>query len=290
MEFSGILNVLKPTGMTSHDVVNKIRKITGQKKVGHTGTLDPNVAGVLPICLGKGTKISNYLMEGNKKYLCECHLGILTDTYDKYGKVLEKNETINMNLHDIEKALKKLKTKKTQKPPIYSAVRYKGKKLYEYARKNQDIEIKERYINILDIDLVSILNNTIILKAEVSKGTYMRSLCYDLGKLLNSYGTMGNLIRLESKGFNIFESFTLEELEEKAYNNKLDRCIVSIEEALILPSISISNEDGKKILNGLFIDFEDTSLKEPFYIFNEEKLLGFGEYRQDKLKMKKRLC
>jgi tRNA pseudouridine55 synthase len=290
MEFSGVLNVLKPTGMTSHDVVNKIRKIAKQKKVGHTGTLDPDVAGVLPICLGKGTKISNYLMEGNKKYLCDCHLGIVTDTYDMYGNVLKESNTVNINLNDVEKALAKLKTIKRQKPPIYSAVKYKGKKLYEYARKNQNVEIKEKDVNILAIDLINFSNNIITFTAEVSKGTYMRSLCYDLGKLLDTFGTMGNLIRLESKGLNIFESFTLEELEEKALNNKLDSCIVRIEEALKLPSISISNKDGKKILNGLFIEVENTSLKEPFYIFDEEKLLGFGEFRGNKLKIKKRLC
>ncbi len=289
MQYNGVLNVLKPTGMTSHDVVNRIRKITSQKKVGHTGTLDPDVAGVLPICLGKGTKISNFLMEGNKKYLCKCHLGLLTDTYDIYGKVLKK-EDFYTNINKIKNALDILKDKKTQKPPIYSAIKHKGKKLYEYARKNQKIEIKEKKIEILSIELINYTDSKIYLKAEVSKGTYMRSLCYDLGRLLNTYGTMGDLIRVESKGLNILDSFTLEELEEKSYQNKLNNCIIPIEKALKLPSIKISAEDSRKILNGIFLELETEPIEEPFYIFSEKNLLGFGEFRQGKLKMKKRLC
>lgn len=289
MQYNGVINVLKPTGMTSHDVVNKIRKIAGQKKVGHTGTLDPDVAGVLPICLGKGTKISNFLMEGNKKYLCECHLGLLTDTYDIYGKTIKKEE-VKVNEDEVKTALEKLKKTTTQKPPIYSAVKYKGKKLYEYARKNQEVDIKEKNIKILSIELISFIDNVVYIKAEVSKGTYMRSLCYDLGKLLNSYGTMGNLLRIESKGLNILDSFTLDELEEKAYQNKLIDCIIPIEKALKLPYINISKDESKKILNGIFIETDVEQIEEPFYIFSDDKLLGFGEYKQKKLKLKKRLC
>src|SRR6056297_2416821 len=125
MHYNGVVNVLKPTGMTSHDVVNKIRKLTKQKKVGHTGTLDPDVSGVLPICVGKGTRISSFLMEGNKKYYCECILGMETDTMDTYGKIISEDNKVKFKKEDIEKVIEKAKNIRMQIPPMYSAVRHK---------------------------------------------------------------------------------------------------------------------------------------------------------------------
>jgi tRNA pseudouridine55 synthase len=292
MPYNGVINVLKPTGMTSHDVVNKIRKITGQKKVGHTGTLDPDVAGVLPICVGKATRISSFLMEGNKTYISECVLGIITDTLDMYGEVLEEDNKISFSYQEVSEALNKAKNLKKQVPPMYSAVRYNGKKLYEYARKNQNVDVKERDINILDLKLKKYENQKIIFQAEVSKGTYMRVLCNDIGKILGTKGTMGKLIRIESKGLKIENSYTLEELEEKALNNELRACILPIETALKLESVNISIEDGKKIKNGVFINIPDgkRTIEYPFYVFSNDKLLGLGEIRDNKLKLKKQLC
>lgn len=292
MHYNGVINVLKPTGMTSHDVVNKIRKLTGQKKVGHTGTLDPDVAGVLPICIGKATRISSFLMEGNKKYICECILGLSTDTLDIYGEVIKRDENLKINKKDIIKVMDEVKNINKQKPPMYSAVRYKGKKLYEYARKNQEVKVKDRKINILNIKLKKIEDNIINFEAEVSKGTYMRVLCSDIGKLLNTYGTMGKLIRTESKGLNIEKSYTLEELEEKTLKNELDSCIIPIENSLKLKSIPISKEDAEKIKNGVFIDIPTKyqDYEYPFYVFSDNKLLGLGEYRGTQIKLKKQLC
>ncbi len=292
MHYNGVINVLKPTGMTSHDVVNKIRKLTGQKKVGHTGTLDPDVSGVLPICIGKATRISSFLMMGNKKYICECILGLLTDTLDIYGEVIARDENLNIKEKDIKKVINEAKNINKQKPPMYSAVRHNGKKLYEYARKNQEVNVKERKINILNIQLKKFEDNKIYYQAEVSKGTYMRVLCNDIGGLLGTYGTMGKLIRTESKGLRIEESFTLEELEYKAYNNELDSCIIPIEEALKLKIIPISKNDAERIKNGVYIDIPTKyqDYEYPFYIFSEEKLLGLGEYRGTQIKLKKQLC
>jgi len=291
MHYNGVVNVLKPTGMTSHDVVNKIRKLTGQKKVGHTGTLDPDVAGVLPICIGKATRISSFLMKGNKKYICECILGLMTDTLDTYGEIVEKDENLKISMEDIVDVIKKAKNINKQKPPMYSAVRHNGKKLYEYARKNQEVKVKDRKINIFDIQLKRFEKNRFFFETEVSKGTYMRVLCSDIGKLLGTCGTMGRLIRTESKGLKIEESYTLEELEEKALNNELDSCIIPIENALKLKSIPISKNDVEKIRNGVFIDIPEKyqNYEYPFYIFSENNLLGLGEYRGNKVKLKKQL-
>jgi len=291
MHYNGVVNVLKPTGMTSHDVVNKIRRLTGQKKVGHTGTLDPDVAGVLPICIGKATRISSFLMEGNKKYICECILGLMTDTLDIYGKIVKKDENLKISMEDIINVIEEAKNIDKQKPPMYSAVRYNGKKLYEYARKNQEVKVKDRKINILNLQLNKFEKNRIFFEAEVSKGTYMRVLCNDIGQLLGTYGTMGKLIRIESKGLKIEESYTLEELEEKALNNKFGSCMIPIESALKLKSIIISKNNVEKIKNGVFIDIPEKyqNYEYPFYIFSDNKLLGLGEYRGNKVKLKKQL-
>jgi tRNA pseudouridine55 synthase len=231
-------------------------------------------------------------MEGNKTYISECVLGILTDTLDMYGEVLEEDNKISFSYQEVSEALNKAKNLKKQVPPMYSAVRYNGKKLYEYARKNQNVDVKERDINILDLKLKKYENQKIIFQAEVSKGTYMRVLCNDIGKILGTKGTMGKLIRIESKGLKIENSYTLEELEEKALNNELRACILPIETALKLESVNISIEDGKKIKNGVFINIPDgkRTIEYPFYVFSNDKLLGLGEIRDNKLKLKKQLC
>lgn len=211
----GIINILKPSGMTSHDVVSRLRKIFNMKKIGHTGTLDPNASGVLPICLGKATKISEYILNKDKKYRCEVYFGIKTSTYDSYGEILEFNPNNDIKKEDVKNALKDFKGHIKQTPPIYSALKLNGKKLYEYARENKaiNLDIKKREVFIKDIKLISFKENKAIIDVECSKGTYIRTIANDLGQKLNTVSYMSFLLRTKSGKFSLDDAITLEELE-----------------------------------------------------------------------------
>lgn len=211
----GFLNMLKPTGMTSQDMVSRVKKILNVKKVGHTGTLDPNVAGVLPICIGKATRLSEYIMEKKKTYRCLTIFGKSTDTYDSYGEVIEEKSDFEIKKEDVEEALKSFVGVIRQVPPMYSALRVNGKRLYELAREGEslDLEFKARDISIYRCDPISIEDDRVMFDVECSKGTYVRSLSKDLGDILKVPSYMGLLIRLGSGSFFIDEAITLEELE-----------------------------------------------------------------------------
>lgn len=211
----GFLNMLKPTGMTSQDMVSRVKKILNVKKVGHTGTLDPNVAGVLPICIGKATRLSEYIMEKKKTYRCLTIFGKSTDTYDSYGEVIEEKSDFEIKKEDVEEVLKSFVGVIRQVPPMYSALRVNGKRLYELAREGEslDLEFKARDISIYRCDPISIENDRVMFDVECSKGTYVRSLSKDLGDILKVPSYMGLLIRLGSGSFFIDEAITLEELE-----------------------------------------------------------------------------
>lgn len=187
----GILIINKPKGFTSHDVVNVVRKSLNEKKVGHTGTLDPNATGVLPILIGKATKVSKYLLEHNKEYIATIELGKKTDTGDIEGKIIEEDVNVynvlkNTNKNKTQEVLTSFIGKQKQIPPIYSAIKINGKKAYEYARQGQVVEIKPRDIEILNIKLLKFLNNEIEFKVTCSKGTYIRTLCEDIAKKLRN--------------------------------------------------------------------------------------------------------
>ena len=188
----GIIIINKEKEYTSHDVVAKVKKILNEKKVGHTGTLDPNATGVLPILLGKGTKLSKYLINHNKIYEATLKLGEKTDTADIEGKIIEEKDVKKENLSEenIAKILQEFIGKSKQVPPMYSAIKVNGKKLYEYARKGQTIEIKPREIEIYAIELLNINNNEITFRVHCSKGTYIRTLCEDIAEKLETVGYM----------------------------------------------------------------------------------------------------
>lgn len=228
----GIIIINKPKGYTSHDVVNKIRKIYNTKKVGHTGTLDPNATGVLPILIGKATKLSDYLTEHNKQYIATIKLGEKRDTGDSEGKIIETCDVPNyVGTHDcarIDNILKTFLGKQLQTPPIYSAIKINGKKLYEYAREGKKVEIPKREIEIYDIKLNSVKELEIEILVNCSKGTYIRSLCEDIASKLGTVGYMKELVRTKVDRFTIDESYTLEEIEKNKENVK----IISIEEVL----------------------------------------------------------
>lgn len=253
----GIIIINKPKGYTSHDVVNKIRKIYNTKKVGHTGTLDPNATGVLPILIGKATKLSDYLMEHNKTYIATIKLGERRDTGDSEGNVIETKET-NEPLEEVVKnVLNSFLGKQLQTPPMYSAIKIQGKKLYEYAREGKQIEIPKREIEIYSINLESIKNLEIKFVVTCSKGTYIRSLCEDIATKLETVGFMKELIRTKVDRFTINEAYTIEELEE----NKENIHIMSIEELFEENAKIILNEEKLRLfLNGGRINIGKTNV------------------------------
>jgi tRNA pseudouridine55 synthase len=257
--YNGILPVYKDRGMTSHDVVFKLRKILGTKKIGHTGTLDPEVDGVLPICIGPATKVSDYIMDMGKTYHATVSLGSSTTTEDQTGTILESKQVVKnaLNVAEIDEVITSFQGTITQIPPMYSSVKVNGKKLYEYARNNETVERPVRQVNIYQIerngDLVyengHCLFNLIVI---CGKGTYIRTLATDIGKALGLPAHMSKLTRTTSGGFNINESLTLEEVSQLHEQEALQEKLFAIEYGLKgLPSIKINDDNIKnKILNG----------------------------------------
>ena len=284
----GIINIYKPKEWTSHDIVAKIKRITGEK-VGHTGTLDPLAQGVLPILIGKGTQCSKYLVNHDKKYCVELKLGKRTETLDAEGKIIEEKEIPqNMleqsNKSNIEKTLKTFEGEIEQKPPIYSAIKVKGKKLYEYARKGQEVEIPTRKITIYSIELKQIKKeeNIIIFDVSCSKGTYIRTLCEDIAKKLKTIGYMQNLLRIQVGEFNIKDSITLT-MENKTDLENIEKNIITIEKIFSkYPKVNIEQSKIKYFLNGVKIT---QNLEDGIYrIYTNNKFIGTGTIKEKLLK------
>lgn len=219
----GILLVNKPSGMTSHDVVNHIRKVLHTKKVGHCGTLDPDATGVLVLCVGKATKALQFLMSEEKEYIATLSLGTSTDTYDSSGVVIESKEFVGVE--NVEKVLDSFLGKQMQMPPIYSAIKVNGKKLYEYARNQEEVKIEPREIEIKEIELLKQENHMIQIRVICSKGTYIRSLCVDIAKELGYPGHMSHLIRKRSGHFDLKNCYDLKDIENGHFQ------MLSLEEA-----------------------------------------------------------
>ncbi len=284
----GILNVYKPKEWTSHDIVAKIKKITGEK-VGHTGTLDPLAQGVLPVLIGKGTLCSKYLVNHNKKYRVELRLGKRTETLDAEGKILEEKDVPEellekSNIENIRKILKKFEGQIEQLPPVYSAIKVKGKKLYEYARKGQNVDIPTRKITIYSIDLVDVLKseNVVIFDVFCSKGTYIRTLCEDIAKSFGTIGFMQNLLRTQVGEFRLEDSISLSMKDEKDLE-VIGKNIISIEKIFSqYPKIKIEQQTLKHFLNGVRIT---QNVKDGVYrVYTEDKFLGIGVVKEKLLK------
>lgn len=213
---NGILIINKQSGMTSHDVVARIRRILKTKKVGHTGTLDPDATGVLVICVGKATKLSNFLMATSKKYIAEMELGIRTDSQDSTGKVVSETKDFTATRAQVERALESLTGEIEQIPPMVSAVRHKGKKLYELARKGEEVEREPRKVKIYSLELLNFEPPRLRFSVQCSKGTYIRTLCSDIGDMLGCGAHQASLIRTRSGPFALEDALTLEELGSAA--------------------------------------------------------------------------
>ena len=257
--YNGILPVYKERGLTSHDVVFKLRKILKTKKIGHTGTLDPEVSGVLPICIGPATKVSDYIMEMGKSYKATVTLGSSTTTEDQTGEVIER-KLVNQGEFSnqiIDEVLQHFEGIITQIPPMYSSVKVNGKKLYEYARNNEEVKRPQRQVKIMYIKRISDLTYTeeschFDILVECGKGTYIRTLATDIGMALSYPAHMSKLTRIQSGGFDIEESFTLNDIKTLHEHEALQEKLFPIEYGLKgLNKILISDKVVKgKILNG----------------------------------------
>lgn len=258
----GIINILKPPGMSSHDVVKYIRNLTKEKKVGHTGTLDPGAAGVLPICLGGATKLSSLLINADKQYIAEMILGVETDSLDAQGKVVSVKEFWEeLNEQSINRAFESFLGEIYQIPPMVSALKLNGRKLYELAKNGKTVERQPRLVKINELRLLAYGKKLDRLTGEYlpyirfmincSKGTYIRTLCSDLGFFWDSCAYMSFLVRTRTGNFKIEESYTLEEIKKAAEKEEIEQLIISVELAFAnLPQIIITDQAMPMLKSG----------------------------------------
>ena len=274
-DFSGVLYINKPIGITSFDVVNEVSHLFGIKKVGHTGTLDPLAEGVMLVAIGKATKIVELLTAKDKEYIAGVKLGIKTDTYDITGNVLDTKEVPNnINLKEI---LNNFKKTYLQEVPIYSAVKVDGKKLYEYARNNKSVELPKKEVTIKEIELLNQNNNEFTFKTLVTKGCYIRSLIVDIAESINTYATMTSLKRTKQGIISIDETNTLEDIKNSNYK------IHKIEEVLDYPKIELDEELYFKVSNGVKIP-NTYNITDKVIFTYKNKLVGIYIKENDYLK------
>ena len=281
---NGILNIDKPQGITSHDVVDVIRKIFPKTKVGHTGTLDPIATGVLPICIGEATKLSDVLISENKVYRVKMLLGVETDTYDITGKIVFASVVDKDEIY-IQERIKRFIGKQKQLPPIYSAIRIDGKRAYAYAREGKQVDMDPRDIEIFDISdiVVNLDKNEVSMTVSCTKGTYIRSLVNDIGKKIGCGAVMSELTRLKTSTFTIEESVKLYDYLKLPYEEMLDK-IISIEDYFIdNKKVNFKEDEYKKFLNGIAFDVESTT-DSIVRIYLNGNFVGLGKVENKKLK------
>ncbi|MBQ9012701.1 MAG: tRNA pseudouridine(55) synthase TruB [Bacilli bacterium] len=276
---NGILVVNKPNGITSRDVVNELCKILDTKKIGHTGTLDPIAQGVLVLCIGKATKLVEIITSNDKEYVAEVKLGVLTDTLDLDGNVIEERK-ITLNKNELKDTLNSFVGKYNQEVPIYSAVKINGKKLYEYARNNEEVTLPKREVEIKKIKLLELTNDSYKFKVLVSKGTYIRSLIKDINDKLGIIGSMSSLIRTKQGKFDINDSYTLEDIKNNNYK------LLSINDVLKNEKCVIIDDNLYNVIkNGGIIDniYKDNLIT---FIYKDNVIAIYKTYEKDNRKMK----
>ncbi|MBO4987761.1 MAG: tRNA pseudouridine(55) synthase TruB [Lachnospiraceae bacterium] len=252
---NGIINVYKEAGFTSFDVVAKLRGILKQKKIGHTGTLDPDAVGVLPVCLGSATKLCDMLTDKKKEYIAEFVLGKVTDTQDVSGTVLEEKE-VACTKEEVAAVIASFIGTYEQLPPMYSAIKVDGKRLYELARQGKEVERKTRPVTLYEIEVLKMELPLVSVRVLCSKGTYIRTLCHDIGMRLDCGAVMTSLKRTASGQFGLDTAHTLAEIEVLRDSGKLDSAIIPVDEVFKdLPAIIVDGELERKILNGNYISW-----------------------------------
>lgn len=262
--YNGIINIYKEAGFTSHDVVAKLRGILKQKKIGHTGTLDPEAVGVLPVCLGKGTKVCDLLTDKDKVYEAVMRLGVVTDTQDMTGRIL-KESPVHVTREELEAVLSQFLGEYDQIPPMYSALKVQGKKLYELAREGQVIERKPRRVQILGLELLKMEEDGIHVHMRVhcSKGTYIRTLCHDIGERLGCGAAMEKLVRTQVGVFKIKDAMTLAQVEACVQNQQMDSLIRSIDSMFSMwPAGRTDTAIDRLLYNGNMLYRKDLVLEE----------------------------
>lgn len=262
--YHGIVIIHKEKGFTSHDVVAKMRGICGQKKIGHTGTLDPEATGVLPVCLGNGTKLCDMLTDRDKEYVAQLRLGVETDTQDMTGVILSQRP-MEAGEQQVREAVLSFQGSYMQIPPMYSALKINGKKLYELAREGKEVERQAREVQIREIEILDMSLPTVRLRVVCSKGTYIRTLCADIGRKLGCGGAMESLARTRVGNFSLQEAFTLGQLQELKDQGRLSEAVSPVESVFQSCPVLHVREDLSRLLdNGNALTVEQTAEKEQY--------------------------
>ena len=286
----GIININKPEEFTSHDVVAILRRLLGEKRIGHTGTLDPMATGVLVVCVGNATRIIEYLDHHEKEYRCRLRFGLETDTYDVWGRTVRTSSRIPSG-PEIETALAAFRGEIEQVPPMYAAIKVKGKKLYEYARQGQEIELEPRPVEIFKLDMQKIEMPDVHFHVKCSKGTYIRSLCRDIGDELGCYGTLAALRRTETCGFRMEDGLKISDLQRLKEEGRLESAVLPIDSLLSdSPKAEIRNGAEKLLVNGnklsedmLISDEPEDALHAAPYIriYSDKELSALYKYNSE---------
>lgn len=284
---NGIIIIDKPPGRTSHDMVYVVRKMTGIKKVGHTGTLDPMATGVLPVCIGNATKAADMLTLSDKRYIAELVLGMTTDTQDADGEVLTEC-AVNCSQEEIRVAVMSFVGEIEQIPPMYSAIKQNGKKLYELARKGIEVERKSRKIRINSINILKIDGERVTIDVSCSKGTYIRTLCEDIGIRLHVGAYMNTLRRIKTGPFTIEESHTVKELEMLKDSGRLESALIPVDRIFEeYPAIILNPKQVKSVTNGMAMTYKGVE-GQSYRVYDENgRFLCISKITEGKLKLEK---
>lgn len=284
--YHGMINVYKEKGYTSHDVVAKLRGICKQKKIGHTGTLDPDAVGVLPVCLGSATKLCDMITDKQKEYIAVFKLGVVTDTQDISGKIVEE-KAVEVSAQQVREAIMSFGGLYEQIPPMYSALKVNGKKLYELAREGKEIERKSRTVTIYEIEILEENMPEFKIRVGCSKGTYIRTLCHDIGQKLGCGAVMTSLKRTKSGSFGLEEAYRLSEIQAKADEGRLNELIIPIEKMFEkLPCVTAGDNAEKVLSNGNqlkkqeFFSEKELTMDEQVRLYSHEGKFH-GVYRYD---------
>ncbi|HIU64474.1 MAG TPA: tRNA pseudouridine(55) synthase TruB [Candidatus Avacidaminococcus intestinavium] len=282
--YDGVINVLKPPGMTSHDVIGYLRRVLQMKKIGHSGTLDPDAAGVLVVYLGKATRLIEYAGEERKAYYAELTLGYMTDTADDSGKIIKTSSIKELTREEINDVLKSFTGLQEQVPPMYSAVRYQGKKLYELARKGLEVERKAREINVYELEAVYYGLDYLLLRIVCSKGTYIRTLCEDIAEAFGMCGTVSFLLRSLSGGFLLSEAKSLAEIAKEP-----EACLLGLDTAVTsLPKFTLTDNQALRLSQGVITSVNGLEENQLYSLYTEQKtFIGIARAENSKLKPEK---
>jgi tRNA pseudouridine55 synthase len=293
-DITGIVVVDKPSGRSSNHVLQQVKRLFDAKKAGHTGSLDPLATGLLPICLGEATKVSSYLLDADKRYQVTCQLGVLTDSGDSDGNIIETNTVAEFTQQQLSALVSKFIGEQQQVPPMYSALKHKGQPLYKLARQGIVIERKSRQITIYDIQILAVTTDTFTLDVTCSKGTYIRTLVEDISHALGCGGHVTMLRRIEVAGYQEAQSISIEQLDTLIQQEgiaALDKCLLPTEDALPdWPAIDVSDEMVTALRYGQSVQVEHAFERANVRLFDQEKtFLGLGEMSETGLVAPKRV-